>query len=145
WVGPEGDGTGVATDQADGADLGTVYRYNWPCCGGNITDFFQVNGVGRTNGLLQDHQPGNTPDKQWPFLGGSTFAVNPVNGDQIIISASGTDKNGKSGRILSTANQGQLWVEIGNPDSLDNSYAPALAYGAPETSGPGVGFTNFFL
>src|SRR5258705_519635 len=72
WSGPEGDGAGVATDQTGS---GTLYTYNWPCCGGNGTDFFAVNGVGRTFGLLQDSQPGNTPDPQWPFLGGSTFAV----------------------------------------------------------------------
>src|SRR5258706_8353504 len=84
WSGPEGDGAGVATDQTGS---GTLYTYNWPCCGGNGTDFFAVNGVGRTFGLLQDSQPGNTPDPQWPFLGGSTFAVNPINGDQIIMSS----------------------------------------------------------
>ena len=54
WSGGLGDGTGVATDQQG---RGTVYQYNWPCCGGNRTDFFQVDGVGRTFGLLQRVQP----------------------------------------------------------------------------------------
>ena len=105
WNGPEGDGAGVATDQTGS---GTVYRYNWPCCGGGGTDFFQVNGIGRTFGLLQDSQPGNTPDPQWPFLGGSTFAVNPINKDQIIMSST------VSGRIFGTTNQGRFWTEIGS-------------------------------
>src|SRR5205823_6058186 len=51
WVGPEGDGTGVATDQTGS---GTAYRYNWPCCTGFIngnnpltpTDLFIVTPPG---------------------------------------------------------------------------------------------------
>ena len=43
WGGGGGDAAGVATDQQGN---GTVYQYFWPCCGGNDTDFFQVNGVG---------------------------------------------------------------------------------------------------
>src|SRR5439155_12920298 len=87
WNGPEGDGGGVATDQTGS---GTLYQYNWPCCGGGITNFFQVNGIGRTFGLLQDSQPGQVPDPQWPFLASAiglteafgNFVVNPVSGDQ---------------------------------------------------------------
>jgi hypothetical protein len=45
--GGRGDGSGVATDQTGS---GTVYEYQWPCCGGEFTDFFRVNGVARTQG-----------------------------------------------------------------------------------------------
>ncbi len=139
WSGPGGDGAGVATDQTGS---GTAYFYNWPCCGGDTTNFFQSstglpgNGVGRTNGLLQSSGNGLVPDPQWPFLGGANFAVNPIDGNgstgQIVISAPGTDVNGQSGRIFRTENAGTTWLVIGNPTALDNSYAPALAFGAPD-------------
>ena len=66
WNGPGGDASGVATDQQGN---GTVYQYFWPCCGGGYTDFFQVNGIGRTSGLLQASGGQPTPDPQWPFTG----------------------------------------------------------------------------
>jgi large repetitive protein len=71
WSGPEGDGTGIATDQTGS---GTAYSYQWPCCGTNptTTDFFLVapNGPGyisRTGtasgfSLVQQNQPGPVPD-----------------------------------------------------------------------------------
>ena len=74
WNGPGGDASGVATDQQGN---GTLYQYWWPCCGGGDTDFFQVNGVGRTYGLLQASGGQPTPDPQWPFGGGANFAVDP--------------------------------------------------------------------
>src|SRR5262249_53938767 len=74
WTGPGGDAGGVATDQTG---TGNVYQYEWPCCGGNITDFFQVNGIGRTFGLVQNNPNGTVPDQQWPFAGGANFAINP--------------------------------------------------------------------
>ena len=152
WQGPIGDGTGVATDQTG---TGTVYRYNWPnenrflngTQPAGTTDFFMVTppgsavgtGTSRTFGLLQQSQSGDIPDPQWPADIGSNFAVNPINKDQIIISS-------QAGRIFATANQGVIWTEIGNPDSLDDSYAPALAYGAPDPNGPGgADAVNFFL
>ena len=66
---------------------GTLYQYFWPCCGGGDTDFFQVNGVGRTYGLLQASGGQPTPDPQWPFTGGANFAVDPVNGQDVVISS----------------------------------------------------------
>ncbi len=141
WTGPLGDGTGVATDQTGS---GTLYQYNWPCCGGNTTDFFQVNTIGRTFGLVQQSGTGQVPDPQWPFLSPGygpghafgQFAVNPVNGDQMIIGSS-------VGRIFSTDNQGRFWNVIGEPASLDSSPATALAFGAPR---PGnVGNLNDFM
>ena len=139
----EGDGSGVATDQTG---TGTQYAYQWPCCGGNITDFFQVNGVGRTSGLIQQSGTGQVPDPQWPYLSPAytaagiamgNFAVNPVNGDQVIISSN-------AGRIFATNNQGLQWQVIGAPAFLDGTYAPALAFGAPDPNDP-TGATNNFL
>ncbi|RUL84947.1 Ig-like domain-containing protein [Tautonia sociabilis] len=132
WNGPFGDGTGVATDQTGS---GTAYYYNWPCCGGAITSFFRVdtpdgapnNGVGRTTGLIQQSGGGQVPDPQWPFLGGSNFAVNPVNGQEIVMSSA------VSGRVFRTLNRGLNWFPIGEPSTLGNAYFPALAFGAPAT------------
>ena len=132
WDGPFGDGTGVATDQTGS---GTAYYYNWPCCGGNITSFFKVdtpdgspnNGVGRTTGLIQQSGTGQVPDPQWPFLGGSNFAVNPVNGQEIVMSSA------VSGRVFRTLNRGNNWFPIGEPGTLGGAYFPALAFGAPAT------------
>ena len=121
--GAGGDATGVATDQQG---KGTVFQFFWPCCGGNRTDFFQVDGVGRTNGLLQASNPGPTPDPQWPTTFGANFAVNPLTGQQVIISSA-------AGRVFGTENQGLFWNVIGDPGALDGSYAPALAFGAPLT------------
>ncbi len=136
WSGPGGDAAGVATDQQG---KGTLYQYWWPCCGGGKTDFFQVNGIGRTFGLLQQSNSGPVPDPQWPFTGGSNFAVNPLNGDQIIISS-------QAGRIFGTETQGKFWNVIGDPGALDGTYAPALAYGAPDPNGPaGIGNLDNFL
>ena len=143
WSGPGGDGTGVATDQTGS---GIAYRYNWACCGGNGTDFFQVDlppdggGIGRTFGLLQQSGTGNTPDPQWPFLGGSNFAVNPLNGNQVIMSSP------VSGRLFRTENQGLFWSVIAEPTSLDSTYVQAPAFGAPDPKGPGgVGNLDNFL
>jgi subtilisin-like proprotein convertase family protein len=143
WTGPGGDAAGVATNQTStpsfpGGD-GTLYQYWWPCCGGNGTDFFQVNGVGRTFGLLQQSNPGPTPDPQWPFGGGVNFAINPLNGDQAIISST-------AGRIFATENRGLFWSVIGDPAALDGSQSFALAYGAPDPNGPGgIGNLDNFL
>ncbi len=137
WNGPFGDGTGVATDQTGS---GTAYQYNWPCCGGRTTDFFQVdlpdgfagNGIGRTNGLLQDSTGDPVPDPQWRFLGGGHFAVNPINGDEIVISAPGNPTTGEpGGRLFRTVDGGLNWFEIRAPES-PSADRRALAFGAPE-------------
>src|SRR5207247_2272170 len=109
WTGPAGDGGGIATDQTGG---GFTYRYNWPCCGGITTSFFQVtppggaalpapfgDSLGRTNGLLQ---PGDDPSQNqghWPFAGNMNFAVNPINGNQLVIGSA-------SGQVFRTLDQG---------------------------------------
>ena len=139
WSGPGGDATGVATNQQGD---GTVYQYWWPCCGGSDpatgagTEFFQVNGAGFTSGLIQASNSGPVPDPQWPLEGGSNFAVNPLDGDQILISS-------QAGRIFRTEDEGRDWFVVGDPARLDGTYAPALAFGAPATSGS-TNLDNFF-
>src|SRR5205823_469246 len=115
----------------------------WPCCGGLTTSFFQVtppggsalpppfgSSIGRTNGLLQ---PGDDPSRnqgQWPFGGNANFAVNPINGNQVVIGSF-------SGQVFRTLDQGLNWFSIspqasGNPGSLDGTQAKAFAFGAPD-------------
>ena len=135
WNGPFGDGTGVATDQSGS---GSAYYYNWPCCGGDITSFFRFdspdgapnNGVGRTTGLIQSSSGTPVPDPQWPFLGGATFAVNPINAQQVVMSSP------VSGRLFRTVNGGQNWFAIREPLS-PSAYYPAVAFGAPENPDSG--------
>ena len=138
WSGPGGDAAGVATNQQG---TGDQYQYFWPCCGGGFTDFFQVNGIGRTSGLLQASGGLPTPDPQWPFTGGANFAVNSVNGQDILISSS-------TGRIFSTTNQGVTWFEIGDPEVFNSpsGFSVALAYGAPDPNAPaGIGNLGNFM
>jgi subtilisin-like proprotein convertase family protein len=154
WLGlTEGelDGSDVATSQeplldANGQRVldpvtglpvgrGLVYQYKWPGLSNDpsFTNFFQVNGVSRTRGLLQGPN-----DPQWPTIGPvydglipmGRFAVNPLNGDQIVISSN-------AGRIFGTTNQGAQWQVIGNPGDLDGTYAPAVVFGAPDPAAPG--------
>ena len=133
WGGGEGDGQDVATD-ATGS--GTSYSYRWPCCGGGVTNFFQVadpgsGSVGRTFGLIQQSQTGLVPDPQWPNLGGFNFAVNPVSNQQMIIGSA-------AGRFFGTEDQGQIWHVIADPSVLDGTIINAPAFGAPDPNGPGV-------
>ena len=121
--------------------MGTFYQYYWPCCGGAYTDFFQVNGVGETFGLLQASNGLPTVDPQWPFLGGANFAVDPVNGQDVVISSS-------VGRIFSTSDAGVTWFDIGDPTVFGspNSFSVALAYGALDPSAPeGTGNLGNFI
>jgi len=146
-----GVGVGYVRDTSPSNTLGynaILYQFVWPDqgYGGNKTDFFQVSTggafVSRTSGLVQ-----GANDTQWSVGGlnypnGLTFGnftVNPLVGDQVIISSN-------QGRIFSTTNAGQFWLSIGEPGSLDGSYAPALTYGAPDPNGPaGVGNLNNFI
>jgi subtilisin-like proprotein convertase family protein len=159
WVGPLGDGTGIATDQTG---TGTAYSYQWPCCGFfstlATTDFFLVNdkgsgyisrtGTGGTS-LVQHNNPGIVPDPQWPFLAApvghgttdvvqSNFAVNPINGNQIVIGS-------QAGRIFRSRDQGRTWGVIADPSAgvLDGTMAPALAYGAPDPANPSQNLDDF--
>ncbi len=153
-----GFGSGVATGQVDarspldpGLDqVGNAFEFKWPVAGGRLTDFLQLEGVvrpfgteldlGRTVGLVRDINSGPLPDPQWPGVAPlvdtaipfGNFAVNPINNDQLVISSA-------EGRLYRTVNQGRTWEIIGLPEVFGGtgfgSYAPALAFGAPD---PGV-------
>lgn len=143
---------GIATQQdlnrdpATGAVIGggSLYAYRAPEMlvgddGRPSTDTFQVDNVGRTFGMYQQAGAGDTPDGQWSFRRGFNFAVNPLSGDQMLISSA-------TGRVFSTETQGRIWTEIGAPGVLDGTNAIALAYGAPDPAAPGGGnILNYFL
>jgi subtilisin-like proprotein convertase family protein len=145
-----GGGIGAVQTGPTQSSYGEVYRFLWPSevDNGVATDFFQRGLTSRTFNLLQttsgqvDPLTGpvfDVPDPQWPFRMGFNFAVNPINGDQIIISS-------LAGRVFSTENQGKFWNVIGNPGALDGTNAQALAYGAPDPNGPGgVGNQDSFI
>jgi subtilisin-like proprotein convertase family protein len=141
WTGPEGDGTGVKTDQTG---TGQVYYYKWPCCGGSQplpTDFFTVavqpggGEVSRTTGLIKPgDNPGFPQSGQWPYLGGSKFAVNPIDPTAIVMSNLGTGGSTAGNVYLTSGSSlgtGKQWFEIAARTDLDGTYAPALAFGAP--------------
>ena len=139
WNGPGGDAAGVATDQQG---TGTLYQYFWPCCGGGRHQTSsRSTASAETYGLLQASDGDPTPDPQWPFKGGANFAVNPVNGQDIVISSS-------TGNIFSTTNEGVTWFDIGEPAVFGSpgSFSVALAYGAPDPTAPeGVGNLGNFI
>ncbi len=141
WDGEGGDGAGVKTDPTGS---GQVYYYKWPCCGGSQplpTDFFTVitqpgnAEVSRTTGLIAPgDSPGYPSSGQWPFEGGSVFAVNPIDGTSIVMSSPGIG-GANAGNIYLTSGPslgtGIQWFEIATGADLDSTYAPALAFGAP--------------
>jgi subtilisin-like proprotein convertase family protein len=156
WNGPEGDGSGIASDRTGS---GSVYTYQWPCCGthAQLTDFFSVNPNGtfdpttgafpsRTTGLVEVNGSGRPPDPQWPVnsfgygsdIVNSNVVVNPTNGDDLLISS-------VAGRIFRTGDQGVQWTAVGFPPGdprttpgnyLDGTYAPALAFGPVDPMDP---------
>ena len=154
WTGgpTRGNGDGIATEQNFVTDpntgaitvRGIVSQYKDPETltdqGQPVTDFYQVDGVGRTFGLLQTAGGGDTVDPQYPFRRGFKLVVNPLNGDQQLVSSA-------SGNVFATEDQGRNWSLIGDAtQTLDGSNAPALAYGAPDPNGPGgVGNLNNFI
>ncbi len=155
WVGPTREsGFGVATEQnfvpVGGVNTvrGFVYHFENP--EGLVerdfegdgfhpaTDFFQVDNVSRTFGLNQTSFVDDVPDPQWPFRRGFDFAVNPINGDQIVIGSA-------SGRVFGTETAGRVWSQIAAPSVLDQTQVLALAYGSPQAPPLGSGDQGDFL
>ncbi len=125
----------------------------------NGNDFFEINTPGTipttldpnasgvsaaTSGLIQAGDfPGTTGAGQWPNgAQGSNFAVNPIGipGDfeGMVMSSYGAGRIFRvSGASLSAGLAGIVWQDIGDPNVLDGSYAPAVAFGSPA-----LGVTN---
>jgi subtilisin-like proprotein convertase family protein len=169
WVGIEGDGAGVGVDQTGG---GTMYQYRWPCCLDTVrgnpsgtqftnTDFFQVTKPGQktfgaTMGLVtQANNPGMNQG-QWPFpifpvgssfvqsAGGPNIAVNPVDGQAIVMGTPGVPgQAATAGGLYLTTTGGANWFPIAAPSNLDGTYTPALAFGAPTPGAPAGNLDNF--
>ena len=130
--------SGVGVDQQG---LGTLYQYFFPGSGGDFTNFFQANGTGRTFGLLQQSNGLPTPDPQWTLPGIVNFTVNPVNGNQLVISS-------ETGNVFSTSNGGATWFDIGQASVFGNpgNASIAIAYGAPDPNAPeGLGNLGNFI
>ena len=160
-------GTGIATDQTGGTTVAnptgtgpSVYEYDTPSLGGNITDFFRVNGIGQTTGLdanlRTDYPFGNyrfsaTTGNDGTITGTSAnsliaegnFTVNPLNGSDILISST-------SGTLYESVTKGVQFSPIGFASDFGGggtaAYASAIAYGAPDPAAPGgVGNLNNFI
>jgi len=159
-------GVGIATDPTGGSTIAnptgvgpSTYEYDVPSLGGNVSDFFRVNGVGRTTGLdanfRADYPFGNfrfsaTTGNDAAISTGpanslipeGNFVVNPLNGSQILISS-------VPGTLYESTTKGVQFSPIGfasdfgNPGDPRAAYASALAYGAPDTIG--VGNQNNFI
>jgi hypothetical protein len=146
---------------ADPSGSGTLFRYQYPALsdiplvsgGPNGNDFFEVNPPGTiptfqnpgatgtasaTTGLiLAGDFPGTTGAGEWPggSIRGSNFAINPLGspGDY-----QGMVMSSRAGRIFRASNislsagiAGIVWQDIGDPNFLDGTYAPAVTFGSP--------------
>ncbi len=140
-------GVGVSQQATGLASSTNVYSYWFPEDGGEYTNFFMANGIGQTFGLLQQSNGLPTPDPQWPEglpnvpQGGNNFAINPIDGNEMVISS-------ETGNIFSTSNGGGTWFDIGQPSVFGSPtyFTLALAYGAPDPSAPeGVGNLGNFI
>ena len=154
-------GVGIATDPTGGTTISnptgtgpSVYEFDVPSLGGNLTDFFRVNQVGQTTGLAatvgQSFPFGNArasgdsgnnlanavANGQIPL---GNFAVNPLNGSQILIGSA-------TGVLYETTTKGVQWLPIGEPTNFDSTQLTAIVYGAPDPNAPaGVGNLNNFI
>jgi subtilisin-like proprotein convertase family protein len=144
WTGPPGNGTGIATDQTGS---GQSYSYVWPCCGAHPfpTDFFLVTlpsgqQVSRTTGLIQPGDDPGTGAGEWPSSNiGSNFAVNPIDPTGIVMSSQAISPGPNIFRTFGPlTGTGIQWFIIAGPSDLDGTYAPALAFGAPNPSSSGA-------
>jgi subtilisin-like proprotein convertase family protein len=155
-------GVGIATDPT--GQTNSVYEFDVPILGGNLTDFFRVDQFGQTTGLAGNvnaefpqfglrgtnyggvTQNGEVPNGQAPI---GNFTVNPLNGDQILIGSA-------TGNLYETTNKGIQWLPIGTSNNFNgglpgnSGFQPAqlsaIAFGAPDPNASGgVGNLNNFI
>ena len=148
-------GTGIATDPTGGVSATNpggspvVYEFDLPLLGGDTTNFFRVQYNGSTTGLVLANFTAEFPGTNAQYNGViqlGNFTVNPINGSQILISSN-------LGNVYETTNKGSQWLQIGAGQAVapgkadfDGTYAPALAYGAPDPGAPnGIGNLNNFI
>ncbi len=147
WTGTTGSSVGIATDQTDtlfdGSAGSTTYRYLYPYQGAlpSPTDFLATatdsgGYISHTFGLIQNSGGGLVTDPQWPYLNGFNFAVNPIDGDQIVLVSN-------VGRVFATSNRGTTWLVTGDPQFLDGAVSQAQAFGAPQSTDPTGALNNF--
>jgi subtilisin-like proprotein convertase family protein len=156
WTALQAGGTvlnasGTAVDQQGS---GNLFQFWSAGQGGQYTNFFKVNGVGRTFGLLQASGgiptapnillPGNSfgnVDGQWPVTEIASIAVDPVNSNDLLVSST-------TGNIFETTNQAVTWFQVGSPATFGSpgNTSLALAFGAPDPGAPeGLGNLGNFL
>ncbi len=99
-------------------------------------------GIGRTFGLLQATNGFPTPDPQWPILTSANLVVDPVNGNDIVISSD----TGSIFATTDTARPGSTSAPGGLRQPRQCNVSLALAYGAPDPNAPeGVGNLGNFI
>ncbi len=132
-----GDVGSVATDPTGS---GLFYSYFWPLTEPFVTrtEFFLVSDLDATttgaqvgphvNGLFQFVPPGQLLP-EWPTIGplyGANFAVNPRDGQQLVLSSA----TGRVYKMDRASDPFAAWFQIGDPAIFGNSQAFGLAYGA---------------
>ena len=81
------------------------------------------------------------PDELADWSGIANFAVDPVNGSDMVISSN-------TGAVFATSDGGVTWFDIGEPAVFGSpgNNSLALAYGAPDPNAPeGVGNLGNFI
>ena len=125
-----GDGESFATDQTG---TGQVFQDRW----GSTLAINQYPDNGAN--FFLETPPGGTPQSftsgisnlsdqatEFPAQGGSRFAVNPVNPDDLLIGS-------QTGAIYLSTNEGNQWLPT-NPTAAGRSFANALAFGASDST-----------
>jgi subtilisin-like proprotein convertase family protein len=141
-------GTGIGTDPTGGVSAAnpkgspSLYEFDIPLLGGDTTNFFRVQNNGSTTGLTNQFNlefPGTNAQYNGVIPLGN-FTVNPITGSQLLISSN-------LGNLYETTNRGVQWLQIGSGSGdFDKTYAPAVAFGAPDPGAPnGVGNLNNFI
>ena len=82
--------------------------------------------------------PAVNPDQYYYFTINSNLVINPIDPTAGVVSSTDGHIFASSGPTTGLLALDQRWFPIANPTDLDSSYAPALAYGAPSESTPGV-------
>jgi subtilisin-like proprotein convertase family protein len=136
----------VGSVAVDPTGSGLYYAYYWPLTEPftTRTEFFLVSDMDlatpgaqigpHVDGLFQ-FLPQGALFPEWPVVGplyGTNFAVNPRDGQQLVISSA----SGRVYKLDRASDPFASWFQIGDPAIFGNSQAFGLAYGAaaPDTN-----------